>query len=76
MKTSPLKAIRAYCLGCGGDSAHEVKLCPCKDCELYPFRFGKNPYFKRTPMSEERKKEVAENLRKFRERKKAEKENE
>lgn len=38
---SPLKSIRKYCLGCCLDSPQEVKLCPSKDCPLYPFRFGK-----------------------------------
>jgi hypothetical protein len=42
-QTSPLKAIRAKCLDCSGDRPKEVTLCPVTDCELYPFRFGKNP---------------------------------
>ena len=40
---TPLKAIKSYCIGCSGDSKHEVKECPIKDCELYNFRFGKGP---------------------------------
>lgn len=40
---TPVKAIRAKCLDCCGGSAHEVKLCPCVSCSLYPFRLGKNP---------------------------------
>ena len=40
---TPLKAIRAKCLDCCCGQAHEVKLCPCSDCPLYQFRFGKNP---------------------------------
>jgi hypothetical protein len=55
---SPLKAIREKCLDCNG-SALEVKLCPCKDCSLYPFRFGKNPYIKRTMTPEQKEKAVA-----------------
>ncbi|MHB8144009.1 MAG: hypothetical protein ACYDGX_10260 [Thermoleophilia bacterium] len=43
MKTSPLKSIRAKCLDCAAGSYKEVKLCPCTDCSLYPFRFGHNP---------------------------------
>jgi hypothetical protein len=39
---SPLKTIRAHCLSCNG-SANEVKLCPCTDCKLYPYRFGHSP---------------------------------
>lgn len=40
---SPLENIRAFCLSCVGESAHEVKLCPCSDCRLFPFRFGRGP---------------------------------
>lgn len=40
---TPLEAIRAKCLDCCCGSTHEVKLCPCKDCALWPFRFGRNP---------------------------------
>lgn len=52
--TSPLKAIRAYCIGCSGDNRNEVKLCSVTGCELYPFRFGKNPYTKREMTPEQR----------------------
>jgi len=41
----PLKAIRQNCLDCVCGSAHEVRLCPCTNCPLYPFRFGRNPYY-------------------------------
>ncbi len=40
---TPMKAIRAKCLDCCCGQANEVKLCPCVDCTLYPYRFGKNP---------------------------------
>jgi len=52
--SSPLKAIREKCLDCNGTSL-EVKLCPCTDCALHPFRFGKNPFNKRTLTDEQRK---------------------
>ena len=42
-KLSPLKAIRLKCLDCMCGNAAEVRRCPCEDCTLYPFRFGKNP---------------------------------
>jgi hypothetical protein len=42
-KLSPLKAIRLKCLDCSCGSSKEVKECPCDDCSLYVFRFGKNP---------------------------------
>ena len=58
MITSPLKAIRAKCLDCAYN-AYEVKYCPCTDCALHPFRFGKNPYTKRTMTDEQRQAAVA-----------------
>lgn len=44
---TPIEAIRLKCLDCMCGSSHEVKLCPCKDCSLYRFRFGHNPNIKR-----------------------------
>lgn len=52
-QTSPVKAIRAYCLNCCLESATEVRLCAAKDCDLWPFRFGKNPYNKKTYSEEQ-----------------------
>lgn len=46
-QTNPVKAIRAYCLNCCLESAHEVAECTATGCELYAFRFGKNPYRKK-----------------------------
>jgi len=46
--TSPIKAIRAKCLDCCCDQFVEVKLCVSTNCPLHPFRFGKNPFTKRT----------------------------
>ncbi len=40
---TPLKAIREKCLDCMCGQAKEVRLCPIKECTLYPFRFGHNP---------------------------------
>ncbi len=37
------KAIKAYCLECGGGLPKEVTLCMIGDCPLYPFRFGNSP---------------------------------
>jgi hypothetical protein len=63
--TSPLKAIRAYCLGCAGTS-NEVKLCPAEKCELHEWRFGHNP-FRKSTMTEEQRAAAVERLRKARE---------
>lgn len=48
METNPVKAIRAYCLGCCLEQAAEVRLCPDEDCPLHAFRFGRNPYYKKS----------------------------
>lgn len=55
MQTNPVKVIREKCLDCCCGQALEVKLCPCTNCPLYPFRMGKNPYRKKTKLTEEHK---------------------
>ena len=40
---TPLKAIRKYCLWCGGDSPKEVRDCVVKECVLWGFRMGRLP---------------------------------
>ena len=40
---TPVKAIRKKCLWCCLDQPSEVRLCPCKECSLYPYRFGHKP---------------------------------
>ena len=42
-RLTPMRAIRAKCLECSGDSSKEVRFCPIKKCALYPYRFGKRP---------------------------------
>ena len=48
---NPNKAIREHCLECVGRSHKLVENCVDKDCALYDFRFGKNPYNSRTKLS-------------------------
>lgn len=60
--TNPVKAIRAKCLDCCCGSELEVKLCPCEDCPLHPYRFGKNPFRAKRQYSEDAKKQMAERL--------------
>ena len=67
--STPINAIRAKCLDCCYDQREEVKLCPAKDCPLWPYRMGKNPNRKRT-MTDEQRKAAAERLAKARELKK------
>lgn len=39
---TPVKAIRAKCLECGG-RPKEVRICETQTCSLYIYRLGKNP---------------------------------
>jgi len=63
--TSPLKAIRAKCYDCVV-TAKEIELCSSPTCELFPFRFGKNPYIKHQ-LTEEQKEQRRVQLKKARE---------
>lgn len=40
---TPMKAIRAKCIDCGGGLLSEVRLCPVTTCALWPYRMGKRP---------------------------------
>jgi len=62
MDLSPTKAIRQKCLECSAWSVREVEFCPCGDCALFPFRFGRDPGRKKVVLSEERKAEMVRNL--------------
>lgn len=68
--TSPLKAIRLFCLNCA-DSYVGVKECPSGTdskypCPLYSFRFGKNPYRKSREYTEEELDELRNRMSKAR----------
>lgn len=67
--TSPLKAIRAKCLECSGGSSNEVKNCNVSLCELYSFRFGKNPFRAKRVMTPEQKTAAILRLQKARDNK-------
>ena len=43
--TSPVKAIRAHCIMCSGDSPSEVRKCTGIGCPLWAFRMGTSPYY-------------------------------
>ncbi len=45
--TSPLRAIRAFCVICMGCQPKVVAQCSAPTCPLYHYRMGKNPYQKR-----------------------------
>ena len=41
---TPIKSIRAYCVHhCMCGQLQEVRLCPCTNCQLWPYRMGKRP---------------------------------
>jgi hypothetical protein len=67
---SPAKAIRAHCLECCGQYANEVQRCGLLDCPLHPFRFGKNPFTKRT-LSDDQKAAMRERMQSLAEKKRA-----
>ena len=54
--TNVLRAIKLKCLDCSTYNINEIKECPVKECPLYPFRLGKNPFRKRELSEEERSK--------------------
>jgi len=51
--TSPLRAIRAFCVICMGCQPRMVAKCTAVKCPNYLFRFGKNPFQKHTKKSKE-----------------------
>ena len=60
---TPLQAIKEKCMDCCCQDSKEVKLCVCKECPLYNFRFGKNSQITRT-RSEEQKAAASERFKK------------
>ena len=70
--TSPLKAIRCFCIECMGGQVTDVKDCTTKTCPLYDFRMGKNPYNTRQ-FTEEQRQAMAERMKKMHEAREANK---
>lgn len=66
---NPVKAIRAFCLECMGNSSEEIKKCTVDKCALYPFRLGKNPYRTQRVMTEEQRQVLADRFAKIRQEK-------
>lgn len=64
-----LQAIRAKCLDCCCNNPNEVRLCPCADCSLYPFRLGHNPNIKRRERTPEEQAKINEQMAKLRQKK-------
>ena len=63
---TPIKAIRAHCLGCSG-TANEVKLCTVVTCPLFKYRLGKNPNIKKRELTDEQRAAIGERLNSARE---------
>jgi len=40
---TPLRAIREKCMDCCCENPNYVMACPCTDCTLWSYRFGKRP---------------------------------
>lgn len=60
-----VKTIRKECLACMGNSSKMVGECSSEQCNLYLYRFGKNPAYK---LTNERKEALAKNLHEIRQR--------
>lgn len=65
--TNPVKVIREKCLDCCCGQVNEVAACPCQACPLWPFRFGKNPYYKAHQYTEEERARKRETINRNRE---------
>lgn len=59
---NPVKAIRLKCLDCSGGSSGEVDKCPVKQCPIWPFRYGRNPFRTRRELSDEERERLAAQL--------------
>lgn len=66
---NPVKAIRLKCIDCSGGHVREVERCAIKDCPIYPFRLGKNPFRTKRELSDEEKERLKAQLAKGREKK-------
>ena len=53
MKRDVMKAIREKCMDCCCGQTKEVKMCPSKNCPLYPYRMGKDESARRKKSSED-----------------------
>lgn len=61
--TNVLRAIKLKCLDCSSYNTNEIKECPVKNCPLYPFRLGNNPFRKKKELSEEERTKLSERMK-------------
>ena len=65
--TSPLSAIKEFCLECCGYNSAEVRSCVDEHCPLYMMRTGVNKSKPKRQMTEEQRQTAKERLQKARE---------
>ena len=58
-KAELLKTLRRKCMDCTYDQAKEIELCPARNCPLWPYRFGKDPYKTPRQLTEAQKEALA-----------------
>lgn len=63
---NPVKAIRLKCLDCSAGSSSDVDKCSIRDCPIWPFRHGKNPFRTRRELSEDERERLKAQLAKGR----------
>ena len=61
---SPIKAIKEFCISCIGGQRMVVK-CESKDCALFAYRTGKNPFGAPRQRTEEQKAAASERFKKM-----------
>lgn len=61
--TNVMRAIKLKCLDCSTYNILEIKECPVKNCPLYPFRQGNNPFRKKKELSEEERNKLSERMK-------------
>mgnify|MGYP003638904376 FL=1 len=65
VKRPLLKVIRAKCIDCCCGDRTEVKHCPVTDCDLHPYRLGKNPFNAGREISQERRDAASVRIRAY-----------
>ena len=43
-KKNIMRVIRGFCVECSGGSESEARKCTAVECQLWPYRMGKNPF--------------------------------
>lgn len=76
---TPIKAIRAKCMDCCCYQRNEVAACPCTNCPLWPYRFGKRPVIegqekKKKNLTDEQRAKLSEKMKKMQEARKKKRE--